>query len=80
VRELRRFLDPLTGGFHGAGWDFGRAPHTSDFLRLIGMIPGVDHVRSIKGTPDPDQSDAPYTRWTLVYAGAIDITVAAATA
>ena len=28
---LAAFLHPLTGGFDGKGWDFGREPHPSDF-------------------------------------------------
>jgi hypothetical protein len=56
VEALRRFLHPLTGGFDGSGWDFGRRLHKSDLYRLIGEIPGVDHVGSIVVTPDSDQS------------------------
>jgi len=33
LREARSVLHPLTGGLDGSGWDFGRAPHRSDFLR-----------------------------------------------
>jgi hypothetical protein len=78
LEALRRFLHPLTGGFDGSGWDFGRRLHKSDLYRLIGEIPGVDHVSSIVVTPDPEQSGVPYETWTLVYARTIDITVTAA--
>jgi hypothetical protein len=42
--ELNRFLHPLTGGFDGEGWNFGRRPHDSDLYYLIEAVPGVDHV------------------------------------
>jgi predicted phage baseplate assembly protein len=45
---LQQFLHPLTGGFEGRGWPFGREPHKSDFYALLEAIPGVDHVRSLK--------------------------------
>jgi Baseplate J-like protein len=47
-QALTQFLHPLTGGFEGRGWPFGREPHKSDFYALLEAIPGVDHVRSLK--------------------------------
>ena len=45
--ELNKFLHPLTGGFDGEGWNFGRRPHDSDLYYLIEAVPGVDHVIDI---------------------------------
>jgi Baseplate J-like protein len=74
VDSLTRFLHPLTGGFDGTGWDFGRRPQKSDLLRRIGGIAGVDHVRSLTFTETPHPPD---NSLALVYAGALDIAVAA---
>ena len=76
VATLIRFLHPLTGGFDGTGWDFGRRPHQSDLLRRIGDIADVDHVRSLKVTETPDRQGADTAR-ALLYAGALDIAVMA---
>lgn len=42
--RLRRFLNPLTGGSSGKGWQFGQLPCLSDFYALLENIPGVDHA------------------------------------
>ena len=76
IDALRRFLHPLTGGRDDAGWDFGREPHESDLLRRISEIPGVDHVRSLTLTDKLDRDGGAKT-WALVYAGGLDIAVAA---
>jgi Baseplate J-like protein len=52
---LARFLHPLTGGFDGQGWDFGREPHRSDLYTLLEAIPGVDHVHSLAILQTPDR-------------------------
>jgi hypothetical protein len=48
--RLAAFLHPITGGFGGTGWQFGRQPHESDFYALIQSIPGVDHIESLSIT------------------------------
>jgi len=45
--QLKAFLHPLTGGYEGEGWDFGKAPCLSDFFALLEKIPGVNHVKSL---------------------------------
>ena len=67
--QLAAFLHPLTGGFEGTGWQFGRAPHRSDLYALLKQIPEADHIRSLVVT---EVEDAPGTRETgrfLVYSG-----------
>jgi predicted phage baseplate assembly protein len=54
-QALTQFLHPLTGGFEGTGWPFGREPYRSDFYALLEAIPGVDHVRSLQVTETLDQ-------------------------
>jgi hypothetical protein len=49
VAALTAFLDPLTGGADGAGWPFGRAVYLSEIVRLLGAVPGVDHVDATAG-------------------------------
>ena len=44
---LLAFMHPLTGGFDGKGWDFGRQPHRSDLFSLLSSNPQVDHVRGL---------------------------------
>jgi hypothetical protein len=51
LERINRFLHPLTGGFNGEGWDFGRQPYESDLYYLIEAIPGVDHIRNLKLAP-----------------------------
>jgi predicted phage baseplate assembly protein len=70
VRErLDGFLHPLTGGLDAKGWDFGRAPHRSDFLALVEGIPGVDHVRFLKIDETEDLEAVRRTGRFLVYSG-----------
>ncbi|BAZ23378.1 hypothetical protein NIES4073_42660 [Kalymmatonema gypsitolerans NIES-4073] len=51
-QKLANFLHPLTGGFDGNGWDFGRLPYKSDFYALLEAVPGVDYIRSLIVDPD----------------------------
>ncbi|HEY7709662.1 MAG TPA: putative baseplate assembly protein, partial [Candidatus Entotheonella sp.] len=44
LEKLRRFLHPLTGGYQGRGWEFGRLPCLSDFYALFEGLDGVDHA------------------------------------
>jgi hypothetical protein len=74
---LDAFLHPLTGGFTGAGWPFGRRPHRSDLLALIEQVPGVDHVRAVAVT-ERSVADGPTATSVLVYSGAHSIAMTAA--
>ena len=67
--KLAAFLHPLTGGLDGTGWDFGRAPHRSDFFALIESVPGVDHVRYLQITETEDQPGVRRTGRFLVFSG-----------
>lgn len=57
VTALERFLHPLTGGFDGRGWPFGRRPHVSDLYALFESVPGVHHVRSLSVVNRPSLAD-----------------------
>jgi hypothetical protein len=50
LRHIAEFLHPLTGGYSGVGWEFGRLPCLSDFYQLIEDIEGVDHVENLSMT------------------------------
>jgi uncharacterized phage protein gp47/JayE len=61
LKRLAAFLHPLTGGYAGSGWEFGRLPCLSDFYALLEAVEGVDHIESPtmtlqvvtpKGVPD----------------------------
>jgi len=67
--RLDAFLHPLTGGLSGDGWDFGRAPHRSDFFSLIESVPGVDHVRYLQLAEIEDQPGVRATGRFLVFSG-----------
>ncbi len=67
--RLAAFLHPLTGGLDATGWDFGRAPHRSDFLALIEEVPGVDHVRFLQIDETEDLTGVRQTGRFLVYSG-----------
>ncbi|NEO64490.1 MAG: hypothetical protein F6J98_30395, partial [Moorea sp. SIO4G2] len=56
-QQLASFLHPLTGGFEGIGWDFGREPYKSDLYRLLEGISGVDHVRNLEVVEGVDQAN-----------------------
>ncbi len=44
---LRRFFHPLTGGFEGKGWPFGRSVHASEVYQILEQVQGVDHVADL---------------------------------
>ncbi|NEO15015.1 MULTISPECIES: putative baseplate assembly protein [unclassified Moorena] len=74
-QTLASFLHPLTGGFDGMGWNFGRQPYKSDLYRLLERVPGVDHVSSLEvgeEVDDPEKlvlEDVKQTNRFLVYSG-----------
>jgi predicted phage baseplate assembly protein len=83
VEALSRFLHPLTGGSEGAGWNFGRKPHTSDIHAVIESVAGVDYVRQLRlsGTTEVNGVETPVDfeklvdgqGYFLVYSGAHEI-------
>jgi Baseplate J-like protein len=66
---LAAFLHPLTGGFDGKGWEFGREPHRSDFYRVVEEIPEVDHIRTLTVQSTEDFPGSRKTGRFLVYSG-----------
>jgi len=48
IRSLRvalyRFLNPITGGFDGKGWPFGRPVYPSDIVSLFQQVPGIRYL------------------------------------
>jgi len=45
--DIRKFLHPLTGGYTGNGWEFGKLPCLSAFFHLLEEIDGVNHVENL---------------------------------
>jgi predicted phage baseplate assembly protein len=74
-QRVASFLHPLTGGLDGAGWDFGRRPHESDFYALIEAVPGVDHIRALDVVEVDDLPGVRSTGRFLVYSGTPSISV-----
>lgn len=82
---VARFLHPLTGGRSGQGWRFGQVPRASDLARVLGAVPGVEHVRGlvVACDPPPPPLDAKLTdaelaalAGRLIHAGARALTLA----
>ncbi|RQH53447.1 putative baseplate assembly protein [Okeania hirsuta] len=74
-QKLASFLHPLTGGFEGMGWDFGREPYKSDFYRLLEGIAGVDHIRNLEVDEMEELTGAKQTGRFLVYSGNHEISL-----
>ncbi len=78
MAALQRFLHPLTGGPEGEGWAFGRRPQLSDFYAVIEALPGVDHLRTLSFTEDPEPettTGGAVAKRFLVFSGSHIITV-----
>jgi hypothetical protein len=45
--RLEKYFDPLSGGWDGAGWPFGRPVSVFELYHLIEAVEGIDHVESI---------------------------------
>jgi hypothetical protein len=45
---LYRFLNPLTGGIEGKGWDLGRPVSRSDIFALCQKIPGIRYLGMVE--------------------------------
>ena len=66
---LAAFLHPLTGGFDGQGWEFGREPRRSDIYKVMEGVAGVDHVRALSTMITEDLPGTHETDRFLVYSG-----------
>jgi len=75
-QALSDYLHPLTGGFDGAGWTFGRYPYESNLYSLIEEIAGVDHLRSLSLAPSEESQEVQQAgKYFLVYSGTHTITL-----
>ncbi|MFB2769537.1 putative baseplate assembly protein [Pelatocladus sp. BLCC-F211] len=54
---LYKYLNPLTGGLDGRGWDFGRPVYTSDIVALLQQTPGVRYLGAVLLFPIRKQGD-----------------------
>jgi predicted phage baseplate assembly protein len=46
--SLYRFLNPLTGGTNGKGWEFGRPVYPSDIVTLLQHVSGVRYLGTVQ--------------------------------
>jgi predicted phage baseplate assembly protein len=79
LEALRKFLDPLTGGYDSAGWPFGRPVYKSEIYQIIEGIAGVtcvDQVSLSGKSCDSTQRDRITLRKIgLVYSGEHEIAI-----
>ena len=45
---LYRFLNPITGGVQGQGWEFGRPVYPSDIIKLLQNVQGVRFLGTVQ--------------------------------
>ena len=48
LERLYRFINPLTGGPDGKGWEFGRDLFVSDIYQCLQGLPDVQFIRSVE--------------------------------
>lgn len=48
VEELYRYLNPISGGREGKGWEFGRPVQAGDVYALLQRVRGVDLVEDVR--------------------------------
>jgi predicted phage baseplate assembly protein len=48
IAALYQFLNPLTGGVEGQGWEWGRPVYTSDIVAICQEIPAVRYVGAVR--------------------------------
>ncbi len=51
IKRLFEFINPITGGFDGKGWQFGRDLHNSDLIAALQNVAGIDFIRSVELFP-----------------------------
>ncbi len=47
IKALYQFLNPLTGGIKGQGWEFGKSVYISDIIALFQKVPGVRYIGEV---------------------------------
>lgn len=75
--NLKKFLNPITGGPDGSGWPFGRSVYKSEIYELIDNVNGVDYIDTLKlaqGNDIPQASDIAIPLSCLVISGEHTIT------
>ncbi len=58
-RNLRRFLDPYTGGPEKTGWPFGRDVHRSELCQVIEKTEGVNYLIKLALNADAAAGSVP---------------------
>jgi predicted phage baseplate assembly protein len=48
LAALYAFLDPISGGADGAGWEFGRPVHAGDVFGVLQRVRGVEAVEDVR--------------------------------
>lgn len=50
-RQIKEFLDPVSGGPSKKGWPIARSLYNSELCQVVESVPGVDHIVSISMHP-----------------------------
>ncbi len=48
LKQLYRFLNPITGGPDGKGWPFGRDLFVADVYQCLQEVPGIHFIRQVE--------------------------------
>lgn len=76
--SLAAYLDPLTGGEDGTGWEFGGTIYASQLARRVLDVPGIDRIEEdgltieLDGVAQPPGRDVPLQTYALAYTVAAD--------
>ncbi len=76
LQVLNAVLHPLTGGWEGKGWEFGRLPQPSDLYAPLEDIDGVNYIETLSitltnesGSETLDPALIEYAPNALIYSG-----------
>lgn len=82
--RLTSFFDPLTGNYHGQGWDIGQLPNNIQIKNALSNIPELLNVRNIyisafagnsKGRREVDVEQMRRNRYVLPVGGTHEIVI-----
>lgn len=48
IQSIRKYLDPITGGRIGNGWDYKKILTVSETYHILSLIEEIDHISNIK--------------------------------
>lgn len=85
MERLEQYLDPITGGYDGHGWDFGNLPDHDQISHMLLRLDGVRYVREVcltvwmdrgEGFMEAEWETVSGLFWTLPVSGTHQIQIA----